>query len=250
LWLVLASAGCWTPAASPQAAATTVLCDQAVVLASLPQNSDQRCVGIALVLETLLETSSLDADVCLSAQSVADRLYAEAAVAGPGPLPQFIERDETRNPLLSPTGLEWLSTLVADRYKQDHTRTVDAGGAERLARAMTTFVPSAERLKSLLRDDADRAVVFGGVGLRELPDREERETFHAFVLQLQPAGQIRVYDPNDPQAIVRCDVEDDIDGVLATWTCRYRDTGLVTTQTYRLVPMKDFFRAAFVAEAE
>ena len=65
------------------------------------------------------------------------------------------------------------------------------------------------------------------------------------MLRLQPDEEIAVHDPNDPRATIHCDLEEDPESVLVQWTCRYRDTGLVTTQTYRLVLMKQFLTTAF-----
>lgn len=246
LFLLLLVCGCSEKEPLPQAVAASVPCERSVVLANLPVNSDQQCMGIAIVIEAMLEADSLDAAACLTAQSLADRLYLDAASAGSARLPQFIDRDGERMPLLSRPGMELLCTLIADRHKQDFARwTEDPADAERLAEAQMAFVPSGEQLRLILRNDSDHAVAFGGPGIRLFPDSEERETHHAFVLQAQPDGRIVVYDPNDPRSALPCRLEDTDEGVLIEWTCQYRDTGARTTQAYYLVPVQGYLAAAF-----
>jgi hypothetical protein len=250
LWLVLLTCGCSVRDSIQEPASSPVPCEQSAVLANLPQNSDQRCFGIAIVMEALMECRSLQAGACRSAKSVAENLYDAAAANERVHLPEFVEDNGVRIPLLSRTGLELLSTMVADRYKDDHRRLVAEGATERLASAMTAWVTSAQELNDLLHTDSDQTVAFGGIGVREFPSGEENETTHAFVLQMQSDGRIIVHDPNDPQTPAPCRLQVDAGGILVEWTCRYRDTGLVTTQVYGVVPMKRFLVMAFKSSEE
>jgi hypothetical protein len=238
--------GCWGHTSPSHSDSTSVPCEPSRVLAALPVNSDQRCMGIAIVIEAMLGANSLEAELCPAAQTLADQLYANAASSDRIELPQFIESEGARMPLLSRAGLELISTLIADRHKVDFaTWTKDQTSADRLARAQMNFVPSTESLREVLLSDVDHAVAFGGPGIRDFPDGEQRETHHAFVLQLRPDGGIIVYDPNDPDAPISCDLAETEDGVLIEWTGQYRDTGLRTTQAYYLVPVQDYLAVAF-----
>jgi len=50
-----------------------------------------------------------------------------------------------------------------------------------------------------------------------------------------------VYDPNDPGRSQKCELSETTDGLEIGWTCRYRETGLTTTQHYLLLnPEKAF----------
>ena len=58
LLLLLLICGCSASEPLPQAVATTVPCERSVVLANLPVNSDQQCMGIAIVIEAMLGAGS------------------------------------------------------------------------------------------------------------------------------------------------------------------------------------------------
>jgi hypothetical protein len=243
---IVLACGCWGESSSSHSVSGSIPCEPSQVLAALPVNSDQRCMGIAIVIEAMLGASSLEAELCPAAQTLADQLYANAASADRIKLPQFVQADDARLPLLSKAGLELLSTLIADRHKLDFARWANnQATADRLVRAQSKFVPSIESLRQVLLSDVDHTVAFGGPGIRDFPNGEQRETHHAFVLQLRPDGSILVYDPNDPLAPIACELEETEDGVLIEWTGQYRDTGLRTTQAYYLVPVQEYLTVAF-----
>ena len=56
-----------------------------------------------------------------------------------------------------------------------------------------------------------------------------------------PNGDKFVYDSNDPGAPIACQLTDTADGVTIEWTCRYKDTGQMTTQRYFVVHKDKFF---------
>ena len=238
--------GCSGGPLAPPSVSTSIPCEPSQVLKTLPVNTDQRCMGIAIVIEAMLGASFLEADHCPAAQTLADQLYAQAASAARLQPPQFIQAEGARLPLLSEAGMEMLCTLIADRYKQDFARWAsDEAAAERLADAEMSFVTSRRSLQQILLSDVDHAVAFGGPGIRDFPEGEGRETYHAFVLQLQSDDRIVVYDPNDPRSPIPCELHETDEGVLIEWSCQYRDTGLRTTQAYYLVPVQDYLAVAF-----
>jgi hypothetical protein len=248
-WLLFAAAiGCSSSSAIPQPsepAVRSVQYSHADVLKLLPVNSDQRCCGIAILMTALLRSQSLTAQSCERGDSLAEQLYEAAATNRSVSLPEFIDLGQGREPLLSAEGLEALSTLIADRYKRDHYQAIsDEAATDRLVAATDAFLPSREQLEAVLAEDPAQLAAFLGVGLREFGDGEMRDTSHAFVLARTSAGRIMVYDPNDPRSPLPCQLTEE-DGLLITWTGRYRDTGEITTQTYQVLPMQEFFKAAF-----
>jgi hypothetical protein len=245
LAIVLAAGCAGAPASSPSSS-SAVYYEPSQFLAALPVNSDRRCMGIAIVIEAMLGDTGVEAEACLAAHTLADHLYAQAASPDRMKLPQFIEADGVRTPLVSEEGLELLSELIAVRYKRDFERwAADQATADRLVNAETAFVLSAEDLRQILQQDSDRTVGFGGSGIRRFASGDESRTHHAFVLQLQPGGQVVVYDPNDPKLPITCELEDTEDGVIVEWTGEYRDTGMRTTQAYYLAPVRDYLAIAF-----
>lgn len=239
--MALMSVGC-----SPSSATERVT--KAEVLANVPVNRDQRCVGIAIVLEALLDAETLKVATSHDAASIADLLYERATAGGKVQLSQYVRHDGERILLVSREGLELLSTLIADRYKQAFKEAEALPTKEwRLKQAMRNL-QSSRALEEVLAADPDHAVVFCGLGERKFPDGKVRETNHAFVLQRDAAGKLVVYDPNDPQRPAACKVSELAEGVIVTWTSRYRDTGLVTTQYYYLQTAKSALQETFASD--
>jgi hypothetical protein len=61
-------------------------------------------------------------------------------------------------------------------------------------------------------------------------------------------GEKVIYDPNDPGRPISCTIQASSDGLLIKWTCRYRDTNVLTTQEYQIIELDRFFREALAKD--
>ncbi|MEX0818408.1 MAG: hypothetical protein WD070_02410 [Pirellulaceae bacterium] len=227
---------------SPPPAEAVNLPSREIVLGNLPTNSDQRCIGIAMVSEALLDGVRLEEDGPDDVTEIVQQIYRSLTDGQIVRYRRDVMIGATRVPILSGAAIDKLSTLVADKYKRDYFRLLKTeAGRQKLFAAQSDFVVSSRDLERILAADADELDAFCGVGRRVFPDGEEKETTHAFLIGRGPDDKIVVYDPNDPGLPIACQISNTEDGVTIEWTCRYRDTGHVTTQTYRIVHKDKFF---------
>ena len=73
-----------------------------------------------------------------------------------------------------------------------------------------------------------------GIGHRRFENDELKETWHAFLIGLEPEGQFYVLDPNEWGKHHICELRETEERMLIAWTCQYRDTGKITSQEYQI----------------
>ena len=213
----------------------------------MPANSDERCVGIALVMEALLDGELVnrhnDENEVDDLAKLATKIYASIATGEPVRYGSYVTIDGVRSPISSRAALDRISTQVADLYKRDFHRALETDGdRERLLDAATNFIQTAGEVDQILEADPDETAAFAGSGKRFFPDGTVKDTDHAFLLAKKDTGEIILYDPNDPGQAIRCSLQDTDDGLIVEWECRYRDTGHITTQGYQIVHLPEYFR--------
>ena len=214
-------------------------------LRNMPMNSELRCVGIATVAEALLQAKQLGKDSRpLSVALLSERISNNWTLGKTISIPPMVQIGGQNQPLTSSQSLNRLSTKVTDIYKQTHERLAKSeGGREQLRAAARQFLPTRKKLDEILDDDPDRTAVFCGVGRRFFSSAKVTTTYHAFLIRKMNDGRKFIFDPNDPGSPIPCKVVDASDGVTVEWRCRYRDTGQITRQKYRVVHGRDYFRA-------
>lgn len=226
------------------AAAQTVFSPEQILL-NMPVNSDHRCLGISLVAAALLEGELLAVDRSDEAHELGKRIYDAAFLkqrVSFGARLKVNDRDEL---IQSRAALDALATAVADRYKQRYLELIaTTEGRNKLRAAETAVLRDMAELDGLLAADADHIVALMVVGTRRFADGSVRDTNHVVLIAKNPAGEKVIHDPNDPGQPVSCRLAKRDDGLTVTWTCRYRDTGEMTTQHYLMLEPDRFFRAA------
>jgi hypothetical protein len=212
----------------------------------MPENSDQRCVGIATVMEALLDGLLEDDSRAQTADAIAATIYQGLRTGGQIRYPRYLRIGGKHSAIESKEALETLSTLVANRYKDDYFRASDTDeGQQRLFAAEESVVKTRRELDALLAADSDHVDAFFGVGTRWFPDGSIKSTHHAVLLSAGKGGKIFVYDPNEPAKPLDCRLEQTEGGLTIEWTCRYRETGLVTTQRYQVIHKDAYYKLAF-----
>jgi len=221
----------------------------AEILGQMPMNSESRCTGICLTAEALLDGEQLGADGCDTPEDLARQIY--DAIGG-GNRVRFQANlfiDGERIPLVSRAALYALSTVVADIYKQRYFALLKTEeGRQTLRTVQTRFVRTIAELDQLLEQDPDQTDAFCASGIRHFPDGAVRQTNHVVLIRKTDAGETVVYDPNDPGSPIPCRFLADDDGLIVEWTCTYRDTKQITTQTYRIVPKDVAFGLIFAGQ--
>ncbi len=213
------------------------------ILRNMPTNSDERCLGISVVAEALLGGKRLDRDGLDAPEDLARRIYDGLTNGRKLRYHGRVSIDGRRVPIDSREALEKLSTLVAKLYKRDyHALSKTEQGRQRLVAGQTSFIRTSAELDRILRDDPDKTDVFLASGKRWFPDGTVKDTYHVILIRKEPGGEKSVYDPNDPGSPIASRAEDTDNGLMIEWTCRYKDTGVVTRQRYRIVHKDDFFR--------
>lgn len=215
----------------------------AAILENLPTNSDKRCVGIATVAEALLDGKASIEASNLTAEQLAQRIYNQIATGKTVAYTLKVVIDKEVHPVTSQAVLSLVSTLVADHYKQDYLRLMKTErGRDRVVTASDTVIGSREELMQILSEDPDHITVFTGEGIRLFPNKKLQKTRHAFLVGKLDNNTLFVYDPNDPSQPICCRHAKLVKGLVLRWSCRYRDTGEVTTQQYYLVHQQDYFQ--------
>jgi hypothetical protein len=213
------------------------------ILQNMPVNSEERCVGITIVVAALLEGNRTNGDRQDRPEELAKRIYATLTTGKPVHYSRYLLSNGRSLAIDSREALDTLSTLVADLYKEDYRRLIQTEeGRRRLFQAAGGFVRTREELEGLLDRHTDKTDVFLAGGIRRFPDGTVKETHHAVLIRNGPSGELLVFDPNDPGVPIRCRVETDEDGLVLEWTCRYKDTGMITTQRYHIIPKDRYFR--------
>jgi hypothetical protein len=212
----------------------------------MPMNSDHRCMGISLVALALLQGEPQATQGCEPPADVAQHIYDRVTRGAKVRFSRQVCLSSGPQAIESPAALERLSTIVADLYKQDHFALIAAAeGLQKLEAANASFIASRQELDQILDADSARLDAFCARGYREFADGRVEGTAHVVLICKDAAGKKFVYDPNDPGKRLDCRLEDSPTGVWIEWTCRYRDTGQVTTQSYNLIRKEVFFKLAF-----
>ena len=224
------------PTATPPAIRT-------VILRNLPTNSNQRCVGISIVAEALLDGVRADGTAGDNAEDVAHRIYGNLLTNRQLPFQPRLLIGEASVAIESAVAIEKLTSLVTDLYKDDFLRlSKTRKGRRKLLAAEDAFVATREQLEKILDAEPDQTDAFLGSGTRTFPDGRLDQTHHAFLIVKMADGQMRVFDPNEPGSAIACKLTNRTGGVEVEWTSQYRDTGMETTQRYQFVHKDIFFR--------
>ena len=237
-------------AMAPQDAASTTTSTldpkpptRAAVLSNIPRNSDKRCVGITVVAEALLNEVRSEGTARGEVEIVAQRMYDNLTTGRHLRYPPTVMIDGMRVPITSEEAIDRLSTLVAKKYKRDYSRLLETEeGRQKLLAAGNSFVTTSCALDRILEADPDTMDAFFGSGSRLFPDGSVQDTHHAFLIGKTSNGDTVVYDANDPGLPITCQLLNTHEGVAVEWTCRYRDTGHITTQRYLVVHKDQFFQ--------
>lgn len=213
------------------------------ILRNMPTNSEQRCVGISVVTEALLDGKPAEGNDLEAAEDVAQRIYRGLVTRQPLRYHARVLVGAAAVSIESPTAIEKLGSLVTDFYKQDFLRLSETEeGQQQLLSAEDSFVTTDMELDRILEAEPDRTDAFFGSGSRTFPDGTLETTHHVFLIGKQADGNTYVYDSNDPGLPITCKLVNRREGVEVEWTCKYRDTGKETTQRYLVVPKDTFFR--------
>jgi hypothetical protein len=219
------------------------------ILANMPENSDRRCMGISLVAAALLEGQRLDGEECDQPQDLGKRVYEAVFTKGRVQWHSKLCIGADRVSITSREGLNVLATIVADRYKQRYFELIaSAEGRKKLRDIEKQVLDTRRALEQLLDADADHIAAFALVGERRFPDGAIKDTNHVILIAKKADDEIVVYDPNEPGRPIPCRFLPSSDGVMVSWTCRYRDTGFVTTQQYRIIEINRLFREALARD--
>jgi hypothetical protein len=219
------------------------------ILLNMPVNSDRRCVGISLVAAALLEGECIANGACDVPRELANQIYDGAISKQQVRFPEILCLGDGRVAIQSREGLDALATAVMDRYKALYQEMIASdAGRRRLRSAERLVIRTPRELDSILDTDRDKIVAFPLVGIREFPSGEKKDTNHAVLIAKRQNGEKVVYDPNDPGRAQKCELSEMRDGLEIGWTCRYRDTGLITTQHYLLLHPDKAFRLILTAD--
>jgi hypothetical protein len=245
LCLLLGSCGAKQHSSDPigRRAKTESPFNREVAILNMPTNVGDRCFGISVVVEAVLEAELLDQEKCETSPEVARQIYRDLLEDRSSCLPTYICDEDGRVAITSVDAIEALSTQVSDLYKRDFTRLMDnAAGRQQLADMEHDNIKSEEKLLSILKSDPDHREVFFVVGMREFPDGSIKPSHHVVILEAQQ-GKTVVYDSNDPGKPIPFQIESAEVGLRADWVCQYRDTGMETTQLYHIISKSSFIRA-------
>lgn len=213
------------------------------ILRNMPANREQRCVGISVVTEALLDGRPVDGDGGETAEDIARRVYHSLVTRQQLIYYPQVIIDEESVSIESPAAINELSSLVTDFYKQDYRRlSKTEQGRQQLLAAEDSFVATEKELDRILDAEPDETEAFFGSGSRTFPDDTLESTHHVFLIDKRDDGTKYVYDSNDPGSPITCQLANRLDGVEVEWTCQYRDTGKETTQRYLVVDKDTFFR--------
>ena len=215
--------------------------DRKQVFKNIPMNSDLRCLGISLVVETLLEQNKFKPDSKLKAETFAKTIYQSLYKKNTISVPAKIEIDNKTYDVWSKEAINHLGTLVSDIYKAEYKRNEKTPeGKIRLKTSSKYILKRHKDIIDVLNKDSDKHQLFLGSGMRFFNDGSIKTTHHAFILFLKDK-ELYVYDPNDPRQAWKCKIRESIRGVIVSWRCKYRDTGEVTNQSYYLTTKQDNF---------
>lgn len=210
--------------------------DRTEVFKNFPVNSNLRCVGLSLIVETLLENKYTDDDTKADANQFSDIIYRKQFEDAKVKIPQTIKIDGTELPINSHKAMNHLGTLITDIYKKEFYRIYKTEeGKKRIDSQNKLYLKNLKELTDILNPDPDKLEVFFGTGKRTFDDGTIKTTLHAFILGIDKNGEIIVRDPNDPREFWKCKVDKTKEGLTVGWRCKYRDTGHVTSQTYHIV---------------
>ncbi|HEY2411309.1 MAG TPA: hypothetical protein VGI40_03655 [Pirellulaceae bacterium] len=219
------------------------------ILANMPVNVDHRCLGISLVAAALLEGEIAADDDCDMVEDLSKRIYEAEFTKARVRYHSALCLDGDRVAITSQAGLNALAIAVFERYKQRHLELIaTADGIKKIRDAEQQFLRSRRAIAELLEADPDHIMPFALLGERRFPDGKITDSNHVVLLAKLADGEIIVYDPNDPGRPIPCRFQPASDGILITWTCGYKDPGIVTTQQYRIIELDRFFREALARD--
>jgi len=213
------------------------------ILRNMPTNSGQRCVGISVVTEALLDGDRADSNSRDAVDDVARRIYRSLVTGDRLHYHPKLLIDSEATSSESRAAIDKLSALVTDYYKQDFLRlSKTEQGRKRLLAAEDSFVATDKELDRILEAEPDKIDAFLGSGTRAFPDDTLEETHHVFLVGKLANGHTYVYDSNAPGTAIACKLTNRHDGVEVEWTCQYRDTEKETRQRYLVVHKDRFFQ--------
>lgn len=202
---------------------------------NMPMNQGDNCFAISLAVESILDARSERVSTNVSISSLAKEIYADRSPRTTE-LPEHVTLKGVKCSIDSKPAVAALANAIHELYVLDHRQLVEMGNEyEWLEAVRTSF-----ELDKLLADDADHIGFFLGVGTREFPDGQIEPSYHAFLIG-KDEGKYFVVDSNEPGTLYPCDIKQSKDGVVATWSCKYRDSAAYTTQTYRFADRDRFF---------
>ena len=239
VWLILPFAGCF------QAGQAIEPFRPAEILRNMPVNSDFRCTGIALVAEALLDGEIIPGDECDRPEALARAIFECAGKNTSIRYRPMLCLEASAAPIQSREALDRLSTEVANLYKQRHLQLIATEeGKRKIVAGQQAQVRTQGELDAILDADRDKIHAFMVIGIRQFPDASEKPTYHVVLIAKGADGTKVIYDPNDPGAAIDCQMSETHEGLFVKWTCKYRDTGQVTTQEYQIVDRERFFQLA------
>ena len=209
----------------------------AAFLANMPMNRDDRCFGIATVVEALLDGKPNDG-APRAPEQLAQRVFDSLARDAPVSYPRHVQIERQMAPVESPEALELLATLVADLHKQAGAGVTHSPEYEE--QYFRACLHTRGELDARLNADPDHTVAFCGAGVRHFPDGKQKNTDHAFLIRKQASGKIIVYDSNAPGAPIPCRIVKTGELLEIEWKCKYQDTGQTTRQVYTLLDALSF----------
>jgi hypothetical protein len=216
------------------------------ILRNMPVNSDSRCTGIALVAEALLEGEMVSGLECDQPEELARQIFENARSNGSIRFQSNMCLEQGLAAIQSRVALERVSTEVANLYKRRHLELMASEeGKSRIVKAQLAMVTTLSELDAILEADRDKIHAFMVIGIRQFPDASEKPTYHVVLIAKKANGKKMIYDPNDPGTAIDCQMKETPDGLFVKWTCKYRNTGQVTTQEYQIVDRERFFQIAF-----
>ena len=214
-----------------------------LILKDMPVNHDDNCLGISAVAEALLEGSRYESADGEEAEEVAGRIFDNLTLDKQISYPSRLLLDGRAVRIESKEALSALSSQVSALYKREYIRLNESeNGRQQLVAGQAHLVESAGALDAIIEGDQDRMEVFCGIGRRDFPTKPSERTDHVILIGKSKDGGLFVFDPNDPTSQLPCTLVPGSKGLMVEWSCRYPDTGEMTTQKYYLIRASDYFR--------
>lgn len=223
---------------------------QTLVLSRTPLNDGKNCLGIAAVSEALADLAQRDPHATADLGELAHEILHSLASDSPPTIPGFVDFGAHTIPVDDPRTIQELSRLVGARYRSCFAQVGQASQAQTPPRIIgPPGVATFDELEAILAADSDRLELFCGLGVRHLPNGVLRESYHAFLIKQLPAGEMVIYDSNDPGRPLQCQFFQFENSLVVSWSCWHPVAGAVTRQRYRIVTAQTYFAGSFSPSA-